>query len=135
MVSLFPELAPVAQTHQNQPPPEANKFHVANGGDGKHYWLTPPDLYAKLDAEFHFDFDPCPYPLPDGFDGLTCEWGQSSYSNSRRCNDPSATTIRRFGRWLEIAVVGAWLRPHRVRLVRMIASSPPLAGSPEEMAS
>lgn len=20
---------------------------------------TPPDLYAKLDAEFHFDFDPC----------------------------------------------------------------------------
>ena len=66
---LFPEIAP------------ANKFHAGNGSDGKHYWLTPPDLYAALDAEFHFDFDPCPYPLPDGFDGLTCEWGQSNYVN------------------------------------------------------
>ena len=26
------------------------------------YWITPPDLYERLDAEFHFDFDPCPYP-------------------------------------------------------------------------
>jgi len=58
-----------------------NKFHAGNGADGKHYWLTPPDLYAALDAEFHFDFDPCPYPLPDGFDGLTCEWGSSNYVN------------------------------------------------------
>lgn len=40
--------------------------------DGKHYWLTPPDLYKQLDEEFHFNFDPCPWPLPDGFDGLTC---------------------------------------------------------------
>jgi hypothetical protein len=62
--------------HQSQLAPAANKFHVGNGDDGKHYWLTPPDLYAKLDAEFHFDFDPCPYPLPEGFDGLTCEWGE-----------------------------------------------------------
>jgi len=60
---------------------EGNKFWDGNGEDGKHYWLTPPDLYAALDAEFGFDFDPCPYPLPEGFDGLTCEWGQSSYAN------------------------------------------------------
>lgn len=58
-----------------------NKFHQGNGDDGKHYWLTPPELYAQLDAQMHFDFDPCPYPLPEGFDGLTCEWGQSSYVN------------------------------------------------------
>ena len=58
-----------------------NGFHRGNGDDGKHYWLTPPDLYARLDAEFHFDFDPCPHPLPDGFDGLTCEWCQSNYVN------------------------------------------------------
>jgi len=58
--------------------PKDNKFH-RGAADGKHYWLTPPDLYAELDAEFHFDFDPCPYPLPDGFDGLTCEWGSSNY--------------------------------------------------------
>lgn len=68
-------------THQSLLAPEDNKFHKGNGSDGKHYWLTPPDLYAKLNAEFHFDFDPCPFPLPDGFDGLTCEWGQRNYVN------------------------------------------------------
>jgi hypothetical protein len=51
-----------------------------NANDGHHYWLTPPDLYAKLNAEFVFDFDPCPYPR-NGFDGLTAEWGQSNYVN------------------------------------------------------
>lgn len=49
--------------------------------DGKHYWLTPPTLWEQLNLEFHFDFDPCPFPVPEGFDGLTCEWGQSSYVN------------------------------------------------------
>jgi hypothetical protein len=67
--------------HQSLLPPEANKFHVGNGGDGKHYWLTPPALYASLHATYSFDFDPCPFPLPAGFDGLTCEWGASSYVN------------------------------------------------------
>jgi hypothetical protein len=59
---------------------KTNKF---NGGaqDGRHYWLTPPELYAKLDAEFQFDFDACPYPRPDDFDGLSCEWGASTYVN------------------------------------------------------
>lgn len=68
-------------SHQSQLKPNNNKFHQGNGDDGKHYWLTPPDLYAKLDNEFHFDFDPCPYPLPDGLDGLTCEWGKRNYVN------------------------------------------------------
>jgi hypothetical protein len=67
--------------HQSLLLPEANKFHVGNGDDGKHYWLTPPDLYTALDSEFHFDFDPCPCPLPPGFDGLTCDWGKSNYVN------------------------------------------------------
>lgn len=61
--------------------PLDNKFHKGNGDDGKHYWLTPKALYAELDAEFKFDFDPCPYPLPKGFDGLTCEWGKRNYVN------------------------------------------------------
>ncbi len=65
-----------------------SKFGDGNGGDGKHYWLTPPDLYQRLDTEFSFDFDPCPYPKPDGFDGLTCEWGRSSY-----CNPPFGSII------------------------------------------
>jgi hypothetical protein len=49
--------------------------------DGKHYWLTPHAVYSGLDSQHHFDFDPCPYPKPDDFDGLKVEWGQSSYVN------------------------------------------------------
>jgi len=67
--------------HQSQLLPEDNKFHCGNGSNGKHYWLTPRDVYENLNAEFHFDFDPCPHPKPDDFDGLTCAWGQSSYVN------------------------------------------------------
>lgn len=47
----------------------------------KHYWLTPPDLMATLDSEFHFDFDPCPYPRPEGFDGLNVNWGKRNWVN------------------------------------------------------
>lgn len=61
--------------------PIRNKFHVGNAEDGKHYWITPPLLYEILDDEFEFDFDPCPYPLPEGFDGLKCDWGRSNYVN------------------------------------------------------
>ena len=49
--------------------------------DGKHYWLTPPELYKELDDEFHFDFDPCPWPTPLFFDGLEADWGKSNYVN------------------------------------------------------
>lgn len=61
--------------------PKDNKFHVGNGDDGKHYWLTPPDVYGKLNVEFEFTFDPCPHPKPDDFDGLTCSWGLCNYVN------------------------------------------------------
>lgn len=46
----------------------------------KEYWLTPPELYAELNAEFNFDFDPCPYPW-NGIDGTEIEWGNSTYLN------------------------------------------------------
>jgi len=45
------------------------------------YWLTPSGIYQKLNDEFHFDFDPCPHPKPEGFDGLSVEWGISNYVN------------------------------------------------------
>jgi hypothetical protein len=67
---------------------DGTKFGDGNGDDGKHYWLTPPDLMSALQAEFDFDFDPCPNPLPDGFDGLTAEWGKSTY-----CNPPFGSII------------------------------------------
>ena len=45
------------------------------------YWITPPDLYARLDAEFRFDFDPCPCPRPEGYNSLVLPWGRSNYVN------------------------------------------------------
>jgi hypothetical protein len=45
------------------------------------HWITPPDLYARLDAEFRFDFDPCPCPRPDGYNSLVLPWGRSNYVN------------------------------------------------------
>jgi hypothetical protein len=112
VIDLFPHLA----RHQSTLPPEENKFHAGNGSDGKHYWLTPPELYAELDAEFHFDFDPCPFPLPDGFDGLTCEWGLSNYVN------PPFGSIMHQGRkkgptaWVRKAIE-EWRKGKRVVLV------------------
>lgn len=86
---------------QSRLPPGDNKFHVG-AADGRHYWLTPPDLYARLDAEFHFDFDPCPYPLPEGFDGLSdAPWGWSSYVN------PPFGSVLRGGRKVGVT---AWAR-------------------------
>jgi len=58
--------------------------------DGKHYWLTPPRLMEELQKEFGFDFDPCPYPRPEDFDGLTCEWGQVNYVNPPFCGGITA---------------------------------------------
>ena len=52
--------------------------------DHKDNWATPRDFYEKLDAEFHFDFDPCPLNeneiTPDK-DGLLIEWGKRNYIN------------------------------------------------------
>ena len=56
-------------------------FERGNKKDGKHYWLTPPELYEQLRIEFDFDYDPCPFPKPDNYDGLRAEWGESSYVN------------------------------------------------------
>ena len=49
-------------------------------------WKTPKAVYQVLDAEFRFDWDPCP---PDPiFDGLSVEWGQSNF-----CNPPYGREI------------------------------------------
>ena len=61
--------------------PKDNKFHAGSAADGKHYWLTPHDLMNELQDRFNFNFDACPYPKPDDFDGLTNEWGTSTYVN------------------------------------------------------
>ena len=48
------------------------------------YWLTPPDVYERLDNEFHFDFDPCPYPRGDR-NSLIEPWGKCNYVNPPFC--------------------------------------------------
>ena len=57
------------------------KFADGSGIDGKHYWLTPPDLMTQLNERFKFTCDACPYPKPDNFDGLIDPWGDSTYVN------------------------------------------------------
>lgn len=46
----------------------------------KTYWLTPPEVYDPLNAAYHFDFDPCPHPMP-AWNGLTRSWGKSNWVN------------------------------------------------------
>jgi hypothetical protein len=42
-------------------------------------WKTPEALYQALDAEFGFDFDPC--PSKPKFDGLVTDWGNTNFVN------------------------------------------------------
>jgi hypothetical protein len=70
-------------------------------GSGGRYWLTPRDVYAALDDEFNFDFDSCPFPRPEGFDGLAVPWGRCSYVN------PPFVTVAEGGRKVGMT---AWVR-------------------------
>lgn len=47
----------------------------------KDFWLTPKEIYDALDAEFKFNFDPCPFPRPENFNGLAVAWGTSNFVN------------------------------------------------------
>ena len=47
----------------------------------KHYWVTPLDMMTALNTEFHFNYDPCPHPRSDGFDGLLVPWGTRNWVN------------------------------------------------------
>jgi site-specific DNA-methyltransferase (adenine-specific) len=60
-------------------------------------WPTPKGVYDKLDKEFHFDFDPCPYGgTQDGLSTLFTPWrGKRVF-----CNPPYGPEIRK---WLERA--------------------------------
>jgi hypothetical protein len=54
-------------------------------------WKTPKALYQALDAEFHFDYDPC--PTKPKVDGLVVGWGKINYVNPPYGN--------KIGDWLE----------------------------------
>lgn len=44
-------------------------------------WGTPIDVLQELDQEFNFNFDPCPLNENPTFDGLSLEWGTSTFVN------------------------------------------------------
>jgi len=47
-------------------------------------WATPKEFYDKLNEEFNFDFDPCPYnsgEINPQNDGLLITWGKSNFIN------------------------------------------------------
>lgn len=81
--TLFPHSVPKG-CHETSPrTPRRPQFPLPSGGDvsGSEFWLTPPEMYESLDEEFRFDFDPCPYPRLDGFNGVAVPWGRSNYVN------------------------------------------------------
>jgi hypothetical protein len=78
-------------------------FQKGNAKTKKHYWLTPPELFDRLNKEFCFDFDPCPFPKPTGYNGLNVDWGQSSYVN------PPFTSLIRNANGKKIGIT-AWAR-------------------------
>ena len=57
---------------------ENETIDVYAGVDSR-YWIIPPEIYEPLNNEFHFNFDPCPYPFER--DGIEIEWGTSNWVN------------------------------------------------------
>ncbi|ATN95001.1 hypothetical protein [Leptospira phage LE3] len=62
-----------------------NRFLNGNQFDEKHYWLSPDSIYEFIERTYLISrqelFDPCPYPRPEGFNGLEIDWEGSSYVN------------------------------------------------------
>ena len=54
------------------------RVHFSSATD---QWATPKAVYDALDAEFHFDFDPCPLRDEPEFDGLEIDWGNTNFVN------------------------------------------------------
>ena len=58
-------------------------------------WATPKEILDPLQTEFQFNYDPCPITWqPGDVDGLTAEWGSSTF-----CNPPYSNVAK----WIEKA--------------------------------
>jgi site-specific DNA-methyltransferase (adenine-specific) len=45
-------------------------------------WMTPPVIYDPLNAEFNFNYDPCPITWKEGDpDALIMNWGSRTFCN------------------------------------------------------
>jgi hypothetical protein len=50
--------------------------------DHKDSWGTPKEFYDKLNNEFNFNFDPCPYEHDiSKWDGLSIDWKERNFIN------------------------------------------------------
>lgn len=79
------------------------------GSHGFPSWSTPADVYADLDAEFHFDFDPCPLNDARIWDGRLESWaGRRVY-----CNPPYGPGIASWLVKAHEADVAVYLLPAR----------------------
>lgn len=87
-------------------------------------WATPQAFFDELDAEFHFDLDPCALPenakcktffTPEQ-DGLKQSWGGAQsllQSAIRQGHRPVGQEMPRRGTETEHACGHAYSRPHR----------------------
>lgn len=73
-------------------------------------WQTPKAVYQVLDAEFGFDFDPC--PINPTFDGLVVEWGEVNYVNPPYGRELPKWVKKGFSEWLKNKTV-VFLIPSR----------------------
>jgi hypothetical protein len=82
-----------------KPQPVAKKLNSYNTKITNE-WGTPPELYAQLNNEFNFNFDPC--PLGGTVDGLTIPWGTLNFVNcpysnveawAKKCRDEQLKVI------------------------------------------
>ena len=87
------------------------------GERSKQYWITPLEIYQELDDEFHFDFDPCPFPR-DGFDGLRSDWGESNYVNAPYSTKDGTSFVR----W-EYKAIEEWKKGKTVVLLKPVNKS------------
>jgi hypothetical protein len=65
-----------------------NKYYEGNKADGKHYYLTPDDMWNNLKKRYPGIWDCCPYPRKKGYDALKVPWHKTTY-----CNCPFLTTV------------------------------------------
>ena len=66
--------------------------------DHKDNWATPKEFYEKLNAEFAFDFDPCPLcetEITPDHDGLLIPWGKKNYINPPYSRSLKEAFVRR----------------------------------------
>jgi hypothetical protein len=103
-----------------------DRIDTTRRADPRHYWVTPPEMYAALDEEFHFDFDPCPHPRPDGFDGLAVDWGVNylfevhTWQYKREVGTYRSPSECGFSPWESSSAQDVFLQRHLMRLLLLL---------------